>query len=515
MMHYLAHILLILFLLSLSIEAKTFTFNQIHRMPQSVEKDYYIWRFLSQGSTTSAQAKAIIKDVNHLNKKLRTSYRRKTGTAPKVYRKAKARKPATQAQKQAWRYKSAKLKSVIKSKTPFNEWSAEEPYVQCYVFNNCGKIKRKSLNRPISKLQYRKMTTDKSFNKSVHLIMSEGLGNLKQALYYKPAAGNEMTFNTHFKIAMDALRHGNKKVAVLYFDQARKKAQKREEADKATFWLYLTTGKKGYLRNLLKSWDVNLYTLIARDMMHIKYPKTMTPKLPRKNLSHYNEQDPIQWAYIKKKLFKPGANLNSLAKGYKAEESVGVYTYIKAKESHQKNIYYPIPYRNIMSQLPRERQALIYAIARQESRFVPASVSRSFALGMMQIMPFLVKHIAKQRGESIDLDEMFNPRKAIVYANHHLNYLTTYLYNPLFIAYAYNGGIGFTKRLIQRPDYFRKGLYEPYLSMEKMTNIEAREYGKRVLVNYIIYLNKLGVSARILPYLQALSNPSKTDSFRK
>ena len=514
-MRYFAQILLVLFLFTLGAEAKAFTFNQVHTMPKSVEKDYYIWRFLSQGSTTAAQAKEIIKEVDHLNKKLRTAYRRKTGTAPKVYRQPKAGKPASQAQKQAWRYKSAKLQSIIRSKTPFNDWSAEEPYVQCYVFNNCGKAKRKSLNRPISKLQYRKMTTDKSFNQSVHYILSERLENLKKALYYKPAIGNEMTFNTHFTIAMDALRYGNKKTAAIYFDQARKKANKREEADKATFWLYQTTGKKGYLRNLLKSWDVNLYTLIARDMMHIKYPKTITPKLPRKNLRHYNEQNPIQWAYIKKELFKPGTNLNSLAKKYKAEESVGVYTYIMARESHQKNIYFPMPYRNIMSQFPKQRQALIYAIARQESRFVPASVSRSFALGMMQIMPFLVKHIAKQRGEHIDLDEMFNPRKAIVYANHHLNYLTTYLHSPLFIAYAYNGGIGFTRRMIQRPDYFKKGLYEPYLSMEKMTNIEAREYGKHVLTNYVIYLNKLGVPARILPYLQALTNPSGTDEFRK
>ena len=51
--------------------------------------------------------------------------------------------------------------------------------------------------------------------------------------------------------------------------------------------------------------------------------------------------------------------------------------------------------------------------------------------------------------------------------------------------------------------------------MEKMKNSEAREYGKKVLTNYVIYLNKLGISARVLPFIEALKTPSRTDRFRK
>ncbi len=513
--------LFILFLLvfSYSAEAKTFTYDQVHQMPTSIEKDYYIWRYLSQSTTTADQARSIIHETHHLNDKLIGSYKRKTGTAPRISHKpmpySQQLKPQTDGSSQSWRIGSAKLQSIIRSNTPFGEWSQEEPFVQCYVFNNCGAAKRKSLNQQISKQQYQRMTTSKAFNKSAKLIMSEKLNNLTNALYYPPDPNNALTSNTHFDIGMYALMHNNNQSAAIYFDQARQKAEKQNEADRAAFWLYQATGNKGYLNHLLKSYDVNMYTLIARDIMNIRYPKTITPTLPKRDLPHYNSQNPIHWANIKLKLFKPGANLNSLAGQYESEEAIGVYSYIKTEESKKRSIYYPMPYRDIMSQLPKERQALIYAIARQESRFVPASVSRSFALGMMQIMPFLVEHIAKQRGENIDLDEMFDPHKAIIYANHHLNYLTEYLYNPLFIAYAYNGGIGFTKRLIQRDDYFRKGAYEPYLSMEKMTNEEAREYGKKVLTNYVIYLNKLGVSARISPFLQSLIDPSRTDNFRR
>ncbi len=112
-----------------------------------------------------------------------------------------------------------------------------------------------------------------------------------------------------------------------------------------------------------------------------------------------------------------------------------------------------MPYREYLSNYLK-RQAIIYAIARQESKFVPASVSSSFALGMMQIMPFLVRHLAKQKKELIDYDDMFDPYKALEYSNKHLDYLTKWLHHPLFVAYAYNAGIGFTRRLITKGNYF-------------------------------------------------------------
>jgi len=39
--------------------------------------------------------------------------------------------------------------------------------------------------------------------------------------------------------------------------------------------------------------------------------------------------------------------------------------------------------------------------------------------------------------------------------------------------------------------------------------------GKKVLANYVIYMNKLGIKTRIFPLLKTLATPSKTDKFRK
>ena len=71
--------ILIYCLLFSSLEAKTFDFWAVHNMPKSIEKDYYIWRFLSQKTTTKAEARKIIYEASRLNKKLRTAYKKKTG----------------------------------------------------------------------------------------------------------------------------------------------------------------------------------------------------------------------------------------------------------------------------------------------------------------------------------------------------------------------------------------------------------------------------------------------------
>jgi len=415
-------LLAILFLTTL-IEAKQFTYWQVHQMPKSVEKDYYIWRLLSQKSTTAQEARNIIVEATRLNKKLRIAYKEKTGL-------------------------KAKLPKIKKTGPIDNSWRARSKA------------------------------------------------------------------NKHFKHGLALLKQGKPKQASGYFDVARRSYKKRYDVDKSLFWLYMSTKDKVYLKELRKSHHINIYTLMAADTIQSRYPKTITESLWRSSTSGFNIKDPIDWAKVKHKM-RAGYDLDDLADDYKSQECIGVYTYLKAKACNFTESYFPMPYRDAMKDMTKERQALIYAIARQESRFVPASVSRSFALGMMQFMPFLIKHVAKQKGEKIDYDAIFDPYKAIEYADYHLDYLTRYLHHPLFIAYAYNGGIGFTRRHIKNHKHFRKGAYEPYMSMEMMKNVEAREYGKKVLANYVIYINKLGVKTRIFPLLKTLATPSKTDTFRK
>ncbi len=429
--NYLIYIFVLLILVSSTSYAKRFSYRQITKMPMSIEKDYYIWRFLSQKSTTRKDAQKIIHQASKLNKKLRIAYKAKT---KKSIRLAKRRPPKTV--KRAYQLRLE------------NNWRS-------------------------------RVNAHKNFKKGLSL-----------------------------------LKRGQKSQAIRFFEKSRQGYIKPYDVDKSLFWLYMSTKNRKYLRLLRKSLHINIYTLMAADTLKRRYPKTITNSIYKSKTRGFDIKNPIDWARVKQKM-NSGCNLNSLANKHRSQECIGVYTYLKARASDYRKSYFPMPYRKVMRRLPKKRQALIYAIARQESRFVPASVSRSFALGMMQFMPFLIKHIAKEKGQRIDLDDIFNPYKAIEYANHHLNYLNKYLYHPLFVAYAYNGGIGFTKRYIKNKKHFRNGAYEPYMSMEMMTNNEAREYGKKVLANYVIYLNKLGVKTRIFPLLRTLTTPSKTDRFRR
>jgi len=426
-LRFLLTLLLGTLLLTGVLSAKHFSYSQVHQMPTSIEKDYYIWRFLKQPDTRASEARAIIREVSHLNKKLKEAYRKKTGAYPRI-----------------------------------------KPTPPRYYFAD----KHKWENRAQGNY---------AFKKAIALVQKKQLTRAAEQ------------FHAAYRIY-----------------------EERREKDKCLFWLYLVTKNSNYLDELKESYSINMYTLLAADMTKSKYPKSIVaPKMSRSSSWRINVTDPIDWAKIKQQIYTKGSDLEALAEDCATEETIGMHTYIKARACKNTKAYFPMPYRNLMKQFPIERQALIYAIARQESRFVPASVSRSFALGMMQFMPFLIDHVAKQKGERIDYDEIFDPYKAIEYANYHLDYLTKYLYHPLFIAYAYNGGIGFTKRLIRRKGNFRPGPFEPYLSMEKMSNVEAREYGKKVLTNYVIYMNLLGRPMRLLPFIKTLTDPYQTDRFRK
>ncbi|MDR2099477.1 MAG: lytic transglycosylase domain-containing protein, partial [Campylobacteraceae bacterium] len=170
------------------------------------------------------------------------------------------------------------------------------------------------------------------------------------------------------------------------------------------------------------------------------------------------------------------------------------------------------PFEQYLKDFDDERKSLILSIARQESRFITSSISTSYALGMMQFMPNVASDIAKkQKIKDFDIDDMFKPDVAYNFANIHLNYLTKYLHHPLFVAYAYNSGIGFTNKVLQERKLFKSGEYEPFLSIELLPNAEGREYGKKVLANYVIYSEHFGKKINITEFLQTLIKPVQTD----
>ena len=497
-------------------QGRTLDYASVHAMPKSTEKDYYIWRYLSSPRCTKTEAKKLIREARRINGKLATAYRKKTGHKPPS-RSRKTSRTLTAKQKALNEKRRTRTLTLLKSADPRAQWKRLDPAMQVYVLNHAGTDGRRLLDGKLGHTTFARLSAQRSFNESIRRILKEPLPKLQASLLQPPPSGHRLTTASQMRLGFHALTHKKGAVAEAWFAQAAKDAAQRDTADKALFWAYMSSKKRHYLQELTRSYDLNLYTLLARDFLHLKYPATITPSLPKARLMKpATLSDPIQWARLKKKIFSKKTDLKRLADRYRSEESVGYYTYIMAKASRETEHYFPMPYPEYMRTLPKTRQAMLYAIARQESRFVPASISTSYALGMMQIMPFLVRHLAKQMGEKVDYDALFDPQTALRYANKHLDYLTHWLQHPLFIAYAYNAGIGYTRGMLRRPDLFRgRGAYEPYLSLERVDNAQARHYGKRVLVNYVIYLNKLGTPIRLKELLGVLHRPEITDKFRK
>ena len=319
-----------------------------------------------------------------------------------------------------------------------------------------------------------------------------------------------------FFLGLNAVTLNDEARAAEYFLRAAQTFEKTWQRDNANFWLYLIKNDERILAELANSKDINIYSLYAKDFVETPPFEVVVPRPERKNVENFDVTDPFLWqqtAALAKDMNSTQAH--AYAQKFYAQESLGAYAFFMQK-SNDKH-YFLMPDSPALSDVNATRKSMIYALARQESLFLPSVISTSYALGTMQIMPFLANHIGKKELKipNFDQDDLFKPDVAYAFADHHLNYLEKFLSHPLFIAYAYNGGIGFTKKLITREDMFREGKFEPFLSIELVPVTETRIYGKKVLANYAVYSALTGSNIRISTLLRSLTTPSLTDKFRK
>jgi len=256
----------------------------------------------------------------------------------------------------------------------------------------------------------------------------------------------------------------------------------KHKTSKVNFWLWQLSKKKCYLDNLLAEKRVNFYTLYAYEEAGKKF-KNIKTKIIYNSVKKpiFNQSNP--WDVLKFFNALKYQNAFSLAKKLDSNKSIALKAIALDKAFHYQYNYFITP--SIYNDENISFKAFVYAIARQESRFIPASVSRSYALGTMQIMPFLVRYY---KG---DVFNQFNYKENIKLGVKHLKWLFKNLKDPLMVAYAYNGGIGFVKKKVI-PFFEYKGEFEPFLSMELIKYDESREYGKKVLANFVIYSHIFG-----------------------
>ena len=310
-----------------------------------------------------------------------------------------------------------------------------------------------------------------------------------------------------FYLGLNALTFNDERAAFAFFERAYQSFRLQSHKDNALFWLYKISLKDEYLNTLANSASLNIYSIYAKELKNQPLTNFELLELSSNKNVNFNMQDPFAWQSLAAKISNSSEDsLKKMAENFKSKQSLPIYAYIMERVHNFKKNYFIMPYYEHLKDYPKQRQALILAIARQESRFIPTAISTSYALGIMQFMPFLANHIAKNELKipNFDQDDMFKPQIAYKFANHHLDYLEKNLSSVVFISYAYNGGIGFTNKMLQRDDMFKPGKFEPFLSMEFVPYKESRIYAKRVLANYIVYSHLLSGNIKISSIFESL-----------
>ena len=355
-----------------------------------------------------------------------------------------------------------------------------------YRIDNFDKIYSEDF---INKLSY-----EKDFEMFVRYTIYDKLNlqNLQKSLL-NTKDNLKLTSNVLFLLGINALNHQREDLAFYFFEKAYKKSYKIEEKDKILFWLYLVTSNSSFLYELSNSKGVNIYSLYAKEIYNFNIENLVYDVQIENTPSPFNIYNQFLWMDVLGDI-KNDFNeekLNKYKEVFTSKQTLPQLAFLLTRYNKHQIYYYITPFEDELKDYDNYKKILIYSIARQESHFIPSSISSATALGVMQIMPFLSKKIAEELNENYNIYEQFIPKKNIHYASYHLDKLAKVLdNNPLFIAYAYNGGLGYLRSQFKKGLFSNKnGKFEPFLSMEMISYPETKEYGKKVLTNYYIYNN--------------------------
>jgi len=533
--------LLSLFVILASLNANV-TLQEIDSKPPCRAKNFMIWQFLKQDISPKEADKAY-SQVKGKSSKLFKLYAKKTDN-PDVKKKLSCMKEKDllsvkdakclnlafspyktlaltnkQRKKLSKRVESKSKKELLKIQSEPYTQKAYTKYdantVLTLFVSTTSKHRRENLNIHLNEEFINGVSSSWKISQFVKIVVHDSkLNRLQLALLNLD--GDKLNSKTNFYLALNHLKHLNNSEALRYFKLSKSKAKHKIDVDKNYFWMYKTTKNQKYLDKLLQSQDINIYTLYAHEVKNKNFNNYFSAVEVADIKMDKNIQDPFEWSNILQDIKKtPSDKLHELSKRYMHEDMIPVQTMIIERRYKYGMHGYVMPYDRYLREITTDEKALVYAIMRQESKLVPSALSRSYALGLMQIMPFVTDAISKNIDNPIkNYNDMFVPKNNINYALNHLKWMKKSLYHPLFMAYAYNGGMGFLRRHLKKGT-FNSGKYEPFLSMELMSNSESREYGKKVLANYVMYKKVMGEDISIVHLFDTLTHPKKTDRFRE
>ncbi len=520
------------------------TLSEINDKPASRQKNFLIWEFLHQDINTS-EASSAFYQVEAVNERFLFDYSAKTDEVEIKYTTECLQKKACDlpfieqddclmlalTPAKATALKSEEREIIYKrlnNRFGNTQWlsamNQESFYTTVENLNNENTLFRLAgaqfrydhFNHTLSPDVLNSLMQSTVFSQIVFMTVTDPKMDQLQQSLATVSAGNYDP-QTNFFLAMNAIKYGNMLNALDHLKVAMGRYYTPIDKDKCLFWLYQITKDGTYLEELSRSLDINMYVLYARELLDLPTENYFTTLPTRNNPNSITGIDPFEWrAFSGEIMASKPETIAALIDRCDGEQSIAIQGYVLERTYEPYIHNFTMAYDQYMTSLTNDQKALIYALMRQETRFVPGLISRSFALGLMQIMPFNVDTISKVHPlKPTVYFDMLQPQYSIAYSVSHLKHLTDKYYNPILVAYGYNAGAGSTKRLLtDGSGRFLPGTYEPFLSMELMGNDENREYGKRVLANYVMYKKILGEEVKITSLFDNLVQPSQSDYFR-
>ena len=159
-------------------------------------------------------------------------------------------------------------------------------------------------------------------------------------------------------------------------------------------------------------------------------------------------------------------------------------------------LFFPRPYRELIEKYAGEADLgaeILYGLIRTESYFMSDAVSRSGAVGLVQLMAptaeDMAGRIARSGGPDYRSPEinLKDPETSIHIGSFYLRYLIGQMGNPMLALLAYNGGMGRVRRWIAADSRQAGGGLPHDLFLESIEFSETREYGRRVLSAASVY----------------------------
>lgn len=153
---------------------------------------------------------------------------------------------------------------------------------------------------------------------------------------------------------------------------------------------------------------------------------------------------------------------------------------------------YPLPHWKPRDGFQIDR-AMLYAVARLESRFDPELVARTGASGLLQIMPATARYVRNRHDDIEDASRaaLLDPAENLEMGQRYIAELMQMPIvgaNMFYLGAAYNAGPG---NLARWRKQFRD-VKDPLLFIESLPFGETREYLEKLLANYWIYRLRLG-----------------------